>query len=178
MNPSDKIFQSLDDLSVFCNTGRGAESKIVLTSGCFDILHKGHGVYVYLASLLGRLIVGINSDAFVRSLKGPDRPYRSQEERAYLIACLEAASGVVVFDDDIALIRAVRPDIYVVSDTSHVRIENDPPRLALVRELGIEVRAISSGVENSTTSLLGKVRRPPQRAESTESDNERKKASG
>ena len=88
--------------------------KIVFTNGCFDILHVGHADYLRRAAALGDiLVVGLNSDASVRRLKGHDRPVNSQEERAALLAALEFVDHVVIFDEDTPyeLIREVRPDI-------------------------------------------------------------------
>ena len=157
MNPSDKIYSSLESLATACAAIRASGQTLVLTSGCFDILHQDHGRYVYAASLLGHLIVGINSDAFVRRLKGPNRPHRPEDDRAYTMACFEAASGVTVFDDDLELIEAVTPHIYVVSGTSHVLIEDDPLRLALIERLGIKVTQIASNNTTSTTAILSKL---------------------
>ncbi len=168
MSPKDRFFASLELLSGACARWRSEGETVVLTSGCFDVVHGAHGLYVHRAGLLGRLVVGLNSDAFVRRLKGPDRPFRPEVDRALLMACFANVEGVVVFDDDLALIRAVRPHIYVVSGPSHVLVEDDAPRLALLRELGVEIRQIEShDVSCSSTELIGKARRSPLRAGST-----------
>ncbi len=90
---------------------------MVFTNGVFDLIHPGHVDVLLGASAEGRhLVVGVNSDASVRRLgKGPERPIRSQNERAYVLAALEMVSAVVIFDEDtpLELVRAIRPDVIV-----------------------------------------------------------------
>ena len=90
---------------------------VVFTNGVFDLLHPGHIDVLLGARAEGEyVIVGLNSDASVRRLgKGPERPIRTQDERAYVLAALELVSAVVVFDEDtpLALVRAVTPDVIV-----------------------------------------------------------------
>jgi D-beta-D-heptose 7-phosphate kinase/D-beta-D-heptose 1-phosphate adenosyltransferase len=87
---------------------------LVFTNGCFDILHVGHIRYLQASRALGsKLIVGINSDASVRRLKGADRPINSQEDRAEILRALACVDEVVIFDEDTPydLIRNLEPDI-------------------------------------------------------------------
>src|SRR5262245_40840983 len=80
---------------------RGRGRRLVLANGCFDLLHVGHVRYLAAARALGDvLIVGLNSDASVRRLKGPGRPLMPAVERAELVAALAAVDHVVVFEDD------------------------------------------------------------------------------
>ena len=90
--------------------------KIVFTNGCFDILHVGHVKYLQIAKSFGDiLIVGLNSDASVSRLKGPTRPVNIAEDRAYLLAALEAVDFVVPFSEDTPhnLIEMIKPDTLV-----------------------------------------------------------------
>src|SRR5580658_4788691 len=92
-------------------TGR----KLVVTNGCFDILHLGHVTYLQQARDLGdALLVGVTSDAGVQSLKGPGRPLNPQQDRAGVLAALESVDAVFIFSelDARAFLQAVRPDIY------------------------------------------------------------------
>jgi rfaE bifunctional protein nucleotidyltransferase chain/domain len=89
---------------------------VVFTNGVFDLLHVGHVDLLTAARALGdTLIVALNSDASVRRLKGPSRPVRSEAERAYVIAALEAVDAVTVFAQDTPLdiVLALRPDVLV-----------------------------------------------------------------
>ncbi len=89
---------------------------LVFTNGCFDILHAGHVAYLEKAKGLGDvLIVGLNSDASVRRLKGPKRPLNSQKDRLKVLAALEPVDYVALFSDDtpLRLIKAVRPHVLV-----------------------------------------------------------------
>jgi D-beta-D-heptose 7-phosphate kinase/D-beta-D-heptose 1-phosphate adenosyltransferase len=95
---------------------RAARARVVFTNGVFDLLHRGHVEYLGEARALGdRLVVGVNSDASVRRLKGPARPLVPQEERVELLFALEAVDLAVLFDEDTPerLIREVRPDVLV-----------------------------------------------------------------
>ncbi|HYW95284.1 MAG TPA: D-glycero-beta-D-manno-heptose 1-phosphate adenylyltransferase [Bacteroidales bacterium] len=90
--------------------------NIVFTNGCFDILHRGHIDYLYKAAQLGDiLIIGLNSDASVRRIKGPERPLQDEDSRAMILAALEFTDYVIMFDEDTPyeLITAVQPDILV-----------------------------------------------------------------
>jgi len=99
--------------------------KTVFTNGCFDILHRGHLEYLQESAYWGdRLIVGINSDASVRKLKGNSRPVNNQNDRKYALECLEFVDRVYIFDEPTPwnLIKYIRPDIitkgsdYIASD--------------------------------------------------------------
>lgn len=93
---------------------RGRGERIVFTNGCFDLLHVGHVTYLDQARKLGdRLVVGLNTDASVSALKGPTRPVIREQDRARLLAALEAVDAVVLFEEDtpIRLIELLRPDV-------------------------------------------------------------------
>ncbi len=92
------------------------KKKIVFTNGCFDILHAGHADYLNKAKSLGDiLVVGINSDASVRRIKGEKRPILPQHMRAYLLDNLKPVDYVVIFEEDtpLELIKAIKPDVLV-----------------------------------------------------------------
>lgn len=95
---------------------KGEGKRIVFTNGCFDILHIGHVRYLEEAKGLGDILVlGLNSDASVRSIKGPLRPVVPQDERAYIMASLEVVDYVTIFDEEtpLTLIEDIAPDILV-----------------------------------------------------------------
>lgn len=95
---------------------RASRARIVFTNGVYDLLHRGHAEYLEEARALGdRLVVGINSDASVRRLKGPSRPIVALADRAGLLQALSCVDLVVTFEDDtpLRLITAVQPDVLV-----------------------------------------------------------------
>jgi len=95
---------------------RATGQKIVFTNGCFDLIHPGHTRYLATARSLGDiLVVAVNSDASVRSIKGEKRPINSQQDRAETLAALESVSFVTVFDepDPYKVIAALQPDVLV-----------------------------------------------------------------
>lgn len=113
---SDAHIKSFEDISAIVTRCRGNGKKVVFTNGCFDILHVGHVKYLQIAKSFGDiLIVGLNSDASVSRLKGPSRPVNIAEDRAYLLAALEAVDFVVPFEEDTPykLIEMIRPDVLV-----------------------------------------------------------------
>ncbi len=156
MHPTDKVIASLSALSSICDADRTLGKKIVLTSGCFDLLHGGHLEYICDAGERGFLIVGINSDAFVRKLKGEGRPIRKENDRAFLMAGFFPVRRVIIFDCDYELIEAVKPDIYIASMTSHVRVWDDKRRVSLLNEHGSEIIELDSGKTDSTTGIINR----------------------
>jgi len=95
---------------------RAAKARVVFTNGVFDLLHRGHAEYLEDARALGdRLVIGVNTDASVRRLKGPSRPIVGEQDRAALVRALACVDLVVLFDDDTPqrLIEAVKPDVLV-----------------------------------------------------------------
>jgi D-beta-D-heptose 7-phosphate kinase/D-beta-D-heptose 1-phosphate adenosyltransferase len=115
-SPSAGKVLSREDLARRVTACREGKQRIVFTNGCFDLLHAGHVTYLQEAAAMGDvLVVGLNSDASVRGLKGPTRPVIRQEDRATLLAALSCVSYVTIFDEPTpaALIRSVRPDVLV-----------------------------------------------------------------
>src|SRR3989442_15130991 len=103
MSLREKIL-SLDTLPAWRNSMRTARKKLVVTNGCFDILHVGHVTYLEAARSQGdALLVGLTSDRWVRDIKGPGRPINDENDRAAMVAALESVTGVCVFPDKTAL---------------------------------------------------------------------------
>ena len=93
---------------------RAAKARVVFTNGVYDLLHRGHVEYLEEARSLGdRLVVGVNSDASVRRLKGPSRPIVGEQDRLALVRALACVDLAVLFDDDtpLRLIEAIQPDV-------------------------------------------------------------------
>ncbi|CAM2140106.1 D-beta-D-heptose 1-phosphate adenylyltransferase [Pararobbsia alpina] len=132
---------------------------VVFTNGVFDILHRGHVTYLADARALGAtLIVGVNSDASVRTLgKGDDRPINAEADRMALLAALESVDWVVMFEEStpVELIGELRPDVLVKGGDYNMDVL---PESALVRGWGGKALAIPFEHQRSTTSLLKKVR--------------------
>ncbi len=113
---SDAHIKSFEDIETIVDRCRNSGKKVVFTNGCFDILHVGHVKYLQIAKSFGDiLIVGLNSDESVTRLKGPTRPVNIAEDRAYLLAALEAVDYVVPFIEDTPyeLIKMIKPDVLV-----------------------------------------------------------------
>ncbi len=113
---SDSHIKTIDEIALLSSELKKRGKKIIFTNGCFDILHVGHVKYLEEAKSYGDiLILGLNSDESVRRLKGPTRPVNTEEDRAYILASLEAVDYVVKFYEDTPyeLIKAVQPHILV-----------------------------------------------------------------
>jgi len=113
---SDMHIKTFQEIDAVVKRYKAEGKKVVFTNGCFDILHVGHVKYLQIAKSFGDvLIVGLNSDASVSRLKGPSRPVNVAEDRAYLLAALEAVDFVVPFEDDTPydLIKMIEPDVLV-----------------------------------------------------------------
>jgi D-beta-D-heptose 7-phosphate kinase/D-beta-D-heptose 1-phosphate adenosyltransferase len=150
---------SIDELRAERARLRAAGKRLVLTNGCFDILHVGHVRYLASARRLGdALLVAVNSDRSVRELKGAGRPIMNEEERAELLAALGAVDYVTVFDDisPRALISEVLPDVLVKGgdyqlEEIHGREE--------VEAAGGQVLSLPFIEGASTTSIVEKIRK-------------------
>ena len=137
---------------------RAAPGRVVFTNGVFDLLHPGHIDLLIGARRHGdALVVGVNTDASVRRLKGPARPVRTEAERAYVLAALAMVDAVVLFDQDtpLELIRALEPDVLVKGgDYTEATIVG----AADVRAHGGDVVVIPLTPGQSTTSIIEKLR--------------------
>ncbi len=131
----------------------------MFTNGVFDLLHPGHVDLLATARGFGdALIVGVNSDTSVRRLnKGPDRPVRTQADRAYVLAALEAVDAVVIFDEDtpLAIITALEPDVLVKGGDYR---EETIVGAKEVRARGGEVKVVPLVQGQSTTSIVDRIR--------------------
>ena len=141
-------------------SGRGL--RVVLTNGCFDLVHVGHVRYLAAARALGdRLVVALNDDASTRRLKGPGRPVLPADERAELLCALRAVDIVVPFDTDTAVdvVRALGPAVYVKGG-DYGGPGRVPPEAAVAGELGAEVLYIPFVSGRSSSALIEQIRRP------------------
>lgn len=133
--------------------------RVVLTNGCFDLLHAGHVTYLQEARNLGDfLVVAVNSDASVAALKGPTRPINSAIDRSLVLAHLRAVDAVTIFEGErvTAVIHALRPDVYVKG--GDYRPETlDPGEYAALQECGTEIQIVSLVAGKSTTNTLKKL---------------------
>ncbi len=152
---SEKILQ-LEDVDAWRQGLREQGKSVVMTNGCFDILHAGHVVYLDAASAEGDvLLVGLNGDASVRELKGEGRPVNPESDRATVLAGLASVGAVTVFVelDALRLLEIAKPDVYVKGGDYTLESINQPER-RLVEEQGGKV-VILPGVEGrSTTAIL------------------------
>jgi D-beta-D-heptose 7-phosphate kinase/D-beta-D-heptose 1-phosphate adenosyltransferase len=132
--------------------------RLVFTNGCFDILHVGHVTYLKEAKACGDLlVVGVNSDASVGRLKGPERPLQNEEDRAEILASLKAVDFTILFSEDtpLKLIEAISPDVLVKGgDWAIDQIVGSEH----VLKSGGEVKSLNFVQGRSTTSVVDKIK--------------------
>jgi len=134
--------------------------RIVLANGCFDLLHVGHVRYLEGARREGDvLVVGINSDASERLLKGDGRPILPAQARAALVAALAVVDYVVIFDEPNveALLTALRPHVHAKG--TDYTVETVPER-ALAAQLGVRIAVVGDPKQHSTRELLARLGKP------------------
>ena len=140
---------------------RASGKRLVVTNGCFDLLHLGHVTYLETARQQGdALLVGVNGDEAVRQLKGPDRPVNPEHDRAAVLAALESVSGVCIFAEATAtrFLAAAQPDIYVKGGDYTLDTLNQDERRT-VEEAGGKIVIMPCVAGKSTTALLRKISR-------------------
>jgi D-beta-D-heptose 7-phosphate kinase/D-beta-D-heptose 1-phosphate adenosyltransferase len=155
----EKKVMSREQARLFAADMRRRGRKVVFTNGCFDILHVGHVNYLQKSRRLGdALVVGLNTDASVRRLKGPGRPVQNERDRAHILAAQSCVDAVVLFDEDtpIELIKAVRPDI--LTKGADYKRKQDVKGWDLVESWGGRVERIELVKGRSTTDLIRKAK--------------------
>jgi D-beta-D-heptose 7-phosphate kinase/D-beta-D-heptose 1-phosphate adenosyltransferase len=131
--------------------------QVVFTNGCFDLLHIGHTRYLEQAKSKGDLlVVGLNSDSSVKSLKGDKRPLIPQDERAEMLSNLEMVDYVTIFSDQTAknVISELKPDIYVKGGDYSI---DDLPEAEIVQHYGGQIELVSEIKGASTTNIVNKI---------------------
>jgi D-beta-D-heptose 7-phosphate kinase/D-beta-D-heptose 1-phosphate adenosyltransferase len=152
-------YKSVDELSAISAQARKAGRVVVFTNGCFDLVHRGHIHLLRQAKALGDiLIVGLNSDISVKTIKGPDRPIMPEADRIELIAALEMVDYVVVYSepDPYHIIAAIKPNVLVKGgDWSADKIIGAD----VVEQNGGRVAVVPYLPEFSTTQIIERIRK-------------------
>lgn len=157
MGTSNKIIRSNDIISRVADW-KSSGQRIVFTNGCFDILHLGHIDYLEKAKALGDvLLIGVNTDASVRRIKGPERPINDEYARQRMLSALAFVDGVTLFDEDtpLNLIKTVLPDILVKGNDYNI---SNIVGTEIVIEAGGKVETIDLVEGFSTTDIIKRVR--------------------
>jgi len=160
MKSVDKII-SWEQLPAWRAALRAQGRRLVVTNGCFDLLHRGHVTYLEAARSQGdALLVGVNDDASVRQLKGPHRPVNGEADRAAVLAALQSVDAVCVFTERNALrfLATVEPDVYVKGGDYTIDTINQEER-RLVEQLGGKIVVLPGVPGKSTTAVLEKISR-------------------
>ena len=154
-----KSLLTLSEAVKWRNSLRKRGKKLAVTNGCFDLMHRGHATYLAQArNCADALLVLINSDASVRSLKGPSRPLVGETDRAYLLCSLRAVDKVVIFDSARcdAELAALAPDIYIKAGDYTIETLAKEEREALL-SCGADIRFMPFVPGLSTTGIVEKI---------------------
>ncbi len=161
MNNLDKIkskIQTNETLPDLLKSWENQKKKIVFTNGCFDLLHRGHIEYLSKAADLGDvLIIGVNTDASVRKLKGNKRPLQDEYSRLLILGALEFVDALILFDEEtpLELIRMVQPDVLVKGADYKSK---DIVGYDIVKSKGGEIKTIEFLSGFSTSALEQKIK--------------------
>jgi len=156
-DPSKAVFRSAQDVKDYLAPFRAMNKTVVTTNGCFDIIHSGHIQYLTEAAQIGDiLVVGVNSDATVGKLKGPERPLQNENDRVLTIASLKMVDCAFIFpeDDPRAFLEIIKPDIHVKGgDYNSDIIERET-----VEKNGGRIEIVSFIKGYSTTNLVKRIK--------------------
>jgi D-glycero-beta-D-manno-heptose 1-phosphate adenylyltransferase len=158
-NPETKIF-TLPEALVWREKLRSEGRRLVVTNGCFDILHRGHAEYMHRSRAFGdALLVLINSDSSIRELKGPSRPIIDEHSRAYMLAALESIDGVVMFSTPQCnqLFIELKPDVYVKGG-DYVLETLDADERSALQSINAAIKFIPFIEGFSTSDIVNKIR--------------------
>lgn len=161
MNDPAKALLTLSEAVALRKKLRASGRTLVVTNGCFDLMHKGHASYLYEAAKNGdELWVLINSDASVSALKGPTRPLVSEKDRAYLLGALASVSRVIVFDSPRCdrELAALEPDVYVKAG-DYTLEKLDPSERAALENANAKIVFMPFIDGFSTTNIVEKIRK-------------------
>jgi rfaE bifunctional protein nucleotidyltransferase chain/domain len=153
--------------TAFAHGCRADGKRLVVTNGCFDLLHAGHVSFLAEARTLGdALLVGLNSDLSTRALKGPERPLAPEHDRATVLLALRSVDAVVIFDETTAgpLLAELEPSVYAKGGDYALAgssIGTPLPEEPVVRSFGGEIHLLPYLAGRSTTALIERIRRLP-----------------
>ena len=152
-----KLVKNISELTDICSSYKAQNETIVMTNGCFDILHSGHTYFLQETKKLGdKLVIALNSDVSIKKIKGSDRPIMSECDRAYVLSCLESVDHIIFFNEETPekIICQLLPDILVKGeDYKNKKIAGEE---CLVRN-GKKVVLINLIEGKSTTSVIDKI---------------------
>lgn len=151
---------TLPELTERASAIRTQGARLVLTNGCFDLLHVGHVRYLGQAAAMGDfLVVAVNGDKSVQALKGPGRPLNSENDRAEILAALECVDFVTIFPELRAtrVIEAVQPNVYVKGG-DYTRETLDQKEVAALEKAGAQIKTLPLVPEKSTSRLIEQMR--------------------
>ena len=152
-----KIIMDRTDLEFLVALWKFKDQKVIFTNGCFDIIHRGHVEYLAKAASLGnQLVIGLNTDASVKRLKGVSRPVQDENTRAMVLASMAFVSKVILFDEDTPyeLIKQIKPHFLVKGG------DYAPENIVgydIVKAIGGEVVTIDLVQGHSTTTIINKM---------------------
>ena len=152
------IFATKENIIELLSPLRNSDKKIVVTNGCFDILHVGHTRYLEASKSKGDiLVVLLNSDVSVKKIKGENRPINSELDRAEILCALNSVDFTLLFDEEspVELIKYIKPDVYTKGADYTLETLPEAPELL---PLGIKIEFIDFVQGKSTTNVINKMK--------------------
>ena len=152
------IFTTKENINKLLEPLRKSGKKVVVTNGCFDILHVGHTRYLEASKSKGDiLVVLLNSDFSVKKIKGESRPINSEADRAEILCALNSVDFTLLFDEDspVELIKYIKPDVYTKGADYTIETLPEAPELL---PLGIRIEFIEFVQGKSTTNVINKMK--------------------
>ena len=152
------IFATKENIIELLKPLRNSDKKIVVTNGCFDILHVGHTRYLEASKSKGDiLVVLLNSDVSVKKIKGENRPINSELDRAEILCALNSVDFTLLFDEEspVELIKYIKPDVYTKGADYTLETLPEAPELL---PLGIKIEFIDFVQGKSTTNVINKMK--------------------
>lgn len=154
-NKISKLIQTPQELKALAENN--SQQKLIVTNGCFDILHIGHIRYLQQAQLLGdKLLIGLNSDHSIQKIKGPSRPINNQLIRAEMLAALACVDYIYIFDEDTAdnLLMLSKPSLYTKG--GDYNLDNLPEKDTL-QKINCQFKSLNFHQGHSTTNIIEKI---------------------
>ena len=155
---SHKI-KSMSEALIWRENLRKENKKLVVTNGCFDIVHRGHITYLINARKQGdSLLLAVNSDNSVKALKGPSRPVINENDRSFILSCFPFIDALVIFDTPRCdnLLKEIKPDIYVKGADYNLNTMDQGER-EILESVGSEIRFISFVDGYSSSNIISKI---------------------
>ncbi|MCF7791854.1 MAG: adenylyltransferase/cytidyltransferase family protein [Victivallales bacterium] len=151
--------KSLDEAKNWRNELKNRSKKLVMTNGCFDIIHRGHLTYLINSRKQGdALLLAVNSDSSVKRIKGPGKPVINEKDRTFILSCFAFINAILIFDTPNCdnLLEELKPDVYVKGADYNINTMVQSER-RILEKIGTKIRFLSHVEGYSSTNIIKKI---------------------